>query len=491
MNEDDKGTYGHVLKYTGVFGGVQGLNVLVSLVRNKFVALLLGPSGMGLVTLFNTTVAFVSQSTHFGISTSAVRQLSEYDDDRHPQVIHFVKVVRAWSLLTALLGMLVCIAIGPFLSSTTFAWGNHTLHFILLSPAVAMLAVTGGETAILKGRRQLKSLAMVQVGSVLAALFMSVPVYYFFGETGIVPVIVLMAFVTMVLTVRQSWRLYPLELRGAKGVLGEGMEMVRLGVAFTLAGIIGSGAEMLIRSWLNVTADLDVLGLYNAGYMITITYAGMVFSAMETDYFPRLSAVNTDVEATNETVNKQMEVSLLIAAPMLVGLIVFLPVLIPLFFSSKFVPVVAMTQVAVLAMFFKAITLPAAYITLARGYSMMFLLLESAYFVVFVLLIIFGFERWGLLGTGIAITLANIFDFVMIHAVARWRYGYKISPAVMKYSTIHILIGLLAYFTTITVGGYAYWVFGIGLTLVSLLFSLLILRQKTRLWEALMRRFRG
>ena len=491
MNEDDKGTYGHMLKYTGVFGGVQGLNVLVSLVRNKFVALLLGPSGMGLVTLFNTPVAFVSQSTHFGISTSAVRQLSEYDDDRHPQVIHFVKVVRAWSLLTALLGMLVCIAIGPFLSSTTFAWGNHTLHFILLSPAVAMLAVTGGETAILKGRRQLKSLAMVQVGSVLAALFMSVPVYYFFGETGIVPVIVLMAFVTMVLTVRQSWRLYPLELRGAKGVLGEGMEMVRLGVAFTLAGIIGSGAEMLIRSWLNVTADLDVLGLYNAGYMITITYAGMVFSAMETDYFPRLSAVNADVEATNETVNKQMEVSLLIAAPMLVGLIVFLPVLIPLFFSSKFVPVVAMTQVAVLAMFFKAITLPAAYITLARGYSVMFLLLESAYFVVFVLLIIFGFERWGLLGTGIAITLANIFDFVMIHAVARWRYGYKISPAVMKYSTIHILIGLLAYFTTITVGGYAYWVFGIGLTLVSLLFSLLILRQKTRLWEALMRRFRG
>ena len=133
MNESDKGAYGHVLKYTGVFGGVQGLNVMVSLVRNKFVALLLGPSGMGLVTLFNTTVSFISQSTHFGISTSAVRQLSEFPDDSHPQVVHFVKVVRAWSLLTALLGMLVCIAIGPFLSSTTFAWGDHSLHFILLA----------------------------------------------------------------------------------------------------------------------------------------------------------------------------------------------------------------------------------------------------------------------------------------------------------------------------------------------------------------------
>ena len=266
--------------------------------------------------------------------------------------------------------------------------------------------------------------------------------------------------------------------------------MVRLGVAFTVAGIVGSGAEMFIRSWLNVTGDLGELGLYNAGYMITVTYASMVFSAMESDYFPRLSAVSHDVDATNETVNKQMEVSLLISSPMLVGLIIFLPVLIPLLFSSEFLPVIAMTQVAVLAMFFKSVTLPAAYITLARGYSGMYLFLESAYFVVFVMLIIFGYRQWGLFGTGVAITLANVFDFLMIHAVARFRYGYKISSTVMRYSAIHILIGLLAFFTTITVDGYVYWVFGIGLTLVSLLFSLLILHQKTRLWEALLRRLR-
>ena len=456
MTDGQNNGYHHILKYTSIFGGVQGLNVVVSLVRNKFVALILGPSGMGLVSLFNTTVNFVSQSTTLGIATSAVRHLSEFpENDYHPQIVHFVKVVRA------------------------------------LAPAVCMLAITGGETAILKGRRRLRSLAFVQVGAVLAALLISVPVYYFFGEAGIVPVIVAMTFVTMLLTINSSYRLYPLMLRGTKGILGEGMEMVRLGVAFTLAGIIGSGAEMLIRSWLNVEGDLGMLGLYNAGYMITVTYAGMVFSAMETDYFPRLSAVNTDVAATNETVNKQMEVSILMISPMLVALIIFLPVIIPLLFSDEFLPVIAMTQVATLAMFFKALTLPVAYITLARGYSLMYLFLESAYFVVFVILIIFGYQHWGLLGTGIAITLANVFDYLMINGVARWRYGYKMTSTVMRYSAIHILIGLLAYFTTITVEGYAYWIFGIGLSLVSLLFSLLILHQKTHLWEALTRRFKG
>ena len=96
MSENEKDAYGHVLKYTGIFGGVQGLNILVGLVRNKFVALLLGPSGMGLVSLFNTTVTFVSQSTSFGISMSAIRQLSEFpENDQHLEVLHFVKVVRA------------------------------------------------------------------------------------------------------------------------------------------------------------------------------------------------------------------------------------------------------------------------------------------------------------------------------------------------------------------------------------------------------------
>ena len=489
MSENEKGAYGQVLKYTGIFGGVQGLNVIVSLVRNKLAAILLGPAGMGLVSLFNATVAFISQATGFGISMSAVRHISELTESGdEAQRTYYIKVVRAWSLLAALLGVLVCVAIGPFLSSNTFAWGNHTLHFILLAPAVGMIAVTAGETAILKGTRQLKPLVVVQTFTILATLILTVPAYYFFGQAGIVPVIVLMALVTLLFTVNYSWRLYPLQLSGSKEILGDGMEMIRLGVAFTLAGIVGAGSEMLIRSWLNLQGDLDAVGLYNAGYMITVTYASMVFSAMEADYFPRLSAVNGDVAATNETVNKQTEVTLLIIAPMLVGMIVLLPVLTPLLLSEKFMPIVAMTQVAALAMFFKAITLPAAYITLARGYSLLYLSLETAYFIVFVLLMMYGYRHWGLLGTGIAITAANVFDFFMIHTVAYFRYGYKMSSAVMRYSAIHILIGLLAFFTTITVDGFVYWVFGIGLSLVSLLFSLLILHQKTHLWAALMKR---
>ena len=490
VKEHDE-SYSHVLKYTGVFGGVQGLNVLVSLVRNKFVALLLGPGGMGLASLFNTTVSLISQTTILGLPVSAVKNLSEMvekgDEER---TSHFVNVIRGWSLLTALIGMLVCVVIGPFLSNTTFSWGDHSLHFIFLAPAVGLIAITGGETAILKSHRKLGAIAIVQIISVMASLLISVPIYYFFWQAGIVPVIVLMAFVTMCATLWYSLRLYPLQLSGTRGILGEGMEMVRLGVAFTLAGIIGSGAEMVIRSYLNVTGDLEVLGLYNVGYMLTITYAGMVFSAMETDYYPRLSAVNNDIETTNLTVNRQMEVSLLIISPMLTALIVFLPILIPLLFSSEFIDVVTMAQVSVLAMFFKVLTLPVAYITLARGYSMTYLMLESVYFVVFVVLIVLGYQHLGLLGTGVAITLAHVFDYAMINLYAYKKYGYRVSATVSRYAAVLLTLGFLAYACTILLDGIAYWAVELAIVLVSGLYSLQILRSKTHLWNSLKKKLR-
>lgn len=42
QGERSNNSYDHVLKYTSVFGGVQGLIILIGLVRNKCMALLLG-----------------------------------------------------------------------------------------------------------------------------------------------------------------------------------------------------------------------------------------------------------------------------------------------------------------------------------------------------------------------------------------------------------------------------------------------------------------
>ena len=490
---DNSDNYVHILKYTGIFGGVQGLNIMIGLVRNKIVASLLGPGGMGLVALFNSTVSFISQATNFGLSFSAVRHVSElFDTGDEERIAHFVKVVRAWSLLTALLGILVCIVAGPLLSNYTFSWGDHTLHFVLLAPAVGLMAITGGETAILKGARQLRPLAMIQLAMVFISLIITIPISYLFGETGVVPVMVLMALAMMLLTLRYSYRLYPLRLSGSRGILGEGMEMVRLGVAFVLAGVLGSGAEMLVRAYLNVQGDLDTLGLYNAGFMLIVTYAGTVFSAMETDYFPRLSGCCHDRVQMTLMVNRQIEVSFLMMAPMLVGLIVFLPLLIPMLFTREFLPVVAMAQVAVFSMYIKAVSLPISYLTLARGDSVAYLCLEAIDDILLVVLMIACYDRWNLFGTGVALTLSYFIDIIIAYVYAYLRYGYRVSTQVLQYLGIQTPLGIAAYLLTFIDQPFLYWSLGIMLCLASTAISLYILHQKTSLWTALKKKlFKG
>lgn len=485
MVEKDKGSYGHVLKYVGIFGGVQGLSILVGLVRNKVVAYFLGPDGMGLVSLFNSTINFISQSTNIGISFSAVRHVSElFDQGDEAKMQHFVKVVRAWSLLTALIGMLVCVLAGP-LMNYTFSWGDHTLHFILLAPAVGLMAVTGGETAILKGCRRLKALALIQVVNIFVALILAAVVFSTFGQAGIVPVIVLMAFVMMLTTIWYSYKLFPPRLRGCHGILGEGMGMVRLGVAFVLAGILGSGAEILIRAFLNKVGDLDVVGFYNAGLMIAVTYSGMVFSAMETDYFPRLSAVGNDRRQMCDMVNRQIEVSLLIASPLLALLIVFMPLVIPLLFTKAFLPVIAMAQVAVLSMYFKAISLPIAYLQLAKANSIGYLMLEGIFDVLMVLFVMVGYHYWGLIGTGVALSMAYLANVLMVYGYAYVKYGYRVSLSVVQLIAIQVPLGIVVYITTWLDNVWVAWGIGIILAFVSMAVSINIVHQKTGLWNAL------
>lgn len=480
-----KQSYTHILKYTGMFGGVQGLNIAITLVRNKFVALLLGPAGMGLVALYSTIVNFFSQATSLGISFSAVRHVSElFDSGDIKQTHHFVKVVRGWTLLTALAGMFLLGVLGPLLGSSVFGWEASALDFILLSPVIAMTAITGGETAILKGARMLKPLATIQVLTMITALIVTVPVYYFFGITGIIPVFLILAFVTMMYTLRSSCKYFPYRLRGVKGILGEGTGMVKLGIAFVLAGVFGSGSELVIRSFLNVEGGLDVVGLYNAGYMLTITYAGMVFSAMDTDYFPRLSAAANDTRAIQIIANRQIEMSLLLVSPMLAALIVLLPIILPLLYSICFAEIIPMGQIAVFSMYFKAVTLSLEYINLAKGNSKDYLMLEIVYDVLVAVFIVYGYRTLGLWGTGLALTLCHLLNLIVVLIYSRVKYNVSLSKDVLTSAAIHLPLGIIAYATTFIQNFWMHWTLSIITVAVSAAISLyIIIYKKTSVWD--------
>lgn len=76
MNTKKKDLYGQIIKYTGIFGSIQGLSILTGVIRNKIMAVMLGTGGMGLMSLLYSVLNFVSQGTNLGLSFSGVRDIA-------------------------------------------------------------------------------------------------------------------------------------------------------------------------------------------------------------------------------------------------------------------------------------------------------------------------------------------------------------------------------------------------------------------------------
>ena len=307
MKENANRQYRQIVKYTGYFGGVQGLNILAALVRNKVVAVLLGPIGLGLISLYNTAVKLIGDTTNLGIPVSAVRYLSECQEEQGR--CRMVATVRLWSLLTAALGAVVCCVLVPFFRLFYFSTEMRFAEFLWLVPVVALTAVTAGELSILKGLQRMREVATQSVVNAMLSLVVTLPLFWLFGNEGILPALVAAAVAASVTVLWFSLRVYPYRLpRSFRQAISAGGGMVRLGVAFVIAGAMGSGVEFAVRAFIANSGTLADVGLYNAGYVVTVTYASIVFMSMETEYFPRLSAVNHDEEACNATVNRQIEV---------------------------------------------------------------------------------------------------------------------------------------------------------------------------------------
>ena len=484
MKNNADNSYKHTLKYTSIFGSVQILNILIGLVRNKLVALILGPAGMGLISLYNSTTTLISNATSFGLSMSGVKTVSQEFNSNvcSTRLRETVKLIRSLSLLFAFFGTLVCILLCNLLSYFTFGDHSHAWEFVALSPMIGIMAITTGEMAILKSVRKLKQIAAISLFNVAAAVVISIPLFYLYGLQGIIPSFLLLAFIQLVFTIRHSYRIFPFRFSFNMRVLSRGGKMLRLGIAFILASLFGSGADFIIRLFINNIGSLDTVGLYNAGYMITMVYGGLVFSAMETDYFPRLSSVpaNEYVERNN-VANRQVEISLLLISPMLTIFIIFLPIIIPLLFSCKFNAILPMVQITVLAMYLRALKLPLAYVPLALGDSRTYLIVEGSYAVILTTLMYFLFSKFSLVGAGYALLATGSIEFFIIYLFCYKKYSYKVSKNVMSLAAIQLPLGIMAYATSQLATGWLYWLIGGFVIAVSLTISIVLLNRKTAL----------
>ena len=445
----EEASYSHVLKYTSLLGGVQVFYILMAIIRNKLTAVLIGVAGVGLADLYARTIELIGNTTNFGLSFSAIPKISQfYDEGVQRMLRRQVRLIRSLALFAALLGVVTGCLAAPWLSLAFQGSYAYTWAFILLSPAIGFSALTCGESAILKGTRQLKTIAAISGLGAFCTLLLTVPIYYLWGIRGVLPVIVLGCAMLFGLHLKATVKLFPYRLIwNVRYLWRKGSPVLRLGLAYISAGILGSGSEMLIRAVM-VKSDggLDSVGLYAAGLTLVVSYARLIFVTMDADYFPRLSATMNHKGQMNKTINSQIDVLVLLMAPFLIVFSLSLPLVLDILYTRSFYPVIPMVICALPYMFFKAVYSPIAYLPLAHGDSKLYFVMEFVYDVFFALVVIMGYTYYGLIGAGCGLALANLLDLVLQPLVYGRVYGFRFQGETLRRCGVQgllLLMGLI------------------------------------------------
>src|SRR5690554_2395620 len=440
---EQKSSYRQIVKATSLFGGVQFFQIVISIIRSKFVAVLLGPAGMGIVGLLTATTGLVAGLTNFGLGTSAVKNISEANvtNDRD-RVTTVITVLRRLVWITGILGALVTLIFSPLLSQFTFGNKEYTLAFVWISITLLLNQLSTGELVLLQGLRRLQQLAKANVYGSLAGLVISIPLYYRFGMEGIVAVIIITAFATLFFTwyFTRDIEMKKQRVSRATTVL-EGKNMLVMGFMISMSGLIALMVAYVIRIFINRTGDVADVGYYTAGFTIINTYVGMVFTAMGTDYYPRLSLVASDNNQCKEHINQQSEIAVLILAPILIGFLVFINWAIILLYSSQFLAITGMVYWATLGIFFKTLSWAIAFVFLAKGASQLFFWNELAGSVTGLVFSILGYHFAGLTGLGISFFIGYLVYFIQVFLIAKIKFGFSFYSSL---STIFLVQFILA-----------------------------------------------
>ena len=472
-------SYGQIIKSSALIGGSSVINIGLGIVRAKAMALMLGPAGIGLLGIYSSIADLARTIAGMGINNSGVRQIAEATGTGDAQrIARTVITLRRVALLLGILGALLLVAFCVPIARLSFKDSQQFSQVAWLGLAVLFGAVSSGQMALVQGMRRIGDLARVNVLGSFYGLLVSLPLVYCYGKAGVVPSLVAAAGLGVVV----SWwysrkiRVPPVAMRLAD-VSHEASELLRLGFVFMASGFMTMAVGYFVRVIVLRRLGEVEAGYYQAAWTLAGLYVGIILQSMAADFFPRLTAVAQDDAETNRLVNEQAEVGMLIGAPGVMATLTFAPLIIELFYSTKFGPAVEILRWICLGMTLRVATWPMGFIPVARGARRVFFWAEVGGNLLQMALAYVGIMQFGLNGTGIGFFASYVIFSALVYAIVRSMSGFR-------WSAINKKIGLL-YSSAITMVFVAWYVLprpamitlGAVLTLASSFYSLKALCQ--------------
>ena len=467
-------SYRQILHASSIIGGANALSFIVGLIRIKIIAVFLGPSGVGLVSLYTSVVSLIGTVSGMGVTSSGVREVAKVLNTNDPiKVATNIIVLRRVSFWTGVLGWLLVALFAQPISILVFSSPEHASSIAILGVILLIGAVSGGQTAMLQGMRKIRDLARINIITMLINTVVTIALYAWLKEQGIIPVLISIALVTLLVS---SWFSQRIKIEQVILSLSQTISGARrlfgLGFALMWSALLVAGLDFVTRSIITHEYGMNAVGIYQAAWALSGTLAGFVLNAMGMDFYPRLTSVIEDNANACRTVNEQTEIGMMLAIPGLLCTLTFAPVTMELFYTRDFLQGAVLLPWFLLGVFGRVVSFPLGYIQLAKGASHWFIATETIFTGLQITLNLMLVPRLGIVGAAYSVGIVYVGYTLVSLWVGRLLIGFKWSKDVKRLLLFSLLLLLIGVGLRILLPGWQGNIAGSALAFIGCILSL-------------------
>ena len=426
-----------------IIGSAQVINIIISIVRMKVLAVLLGPGGVGLLSIYNSLLDMVQQTAGLGMGSSGVREIASSRGDE-ATLSRVRRVLFAAHLLQGTLAMLAVWLLRDGIAIWLFGDAVRATEVGLIGIAILLSLLACAQTALLQGLRKIDDLGRVTVIGAFVGTLAGLAAVWLQGESGLIWFILVQPLAAVLIALHYTRRLP--KPTAARLTLVKTWEvwkpMAKLGAAFMLGGLATAATLLLVRGRISQELGLDAAGHFAAAWGITMTYVGFLLGAMGADYYPRLAEVIHDKVAAVRLMNDQAQLGLAIGGPVLLLLIGLAPWVIALFYSDEFGPAVTLLQWQTVGNVFKIASWALGFSIVASARSKTFLLVQVNFNILFLLMFWPTLASFGIIAAGPAFSIAYILHFALLYLIVHRIFQFRWQRLSLALLAIHASLAI-------------------------------------------------
>jgi PST family polysaccharide transporter len=354
------------------------INIVFSIIKNKVIAVWLGPAGLGRFAILNDFISFTSSMSSLGVSNSGVQAISQASTESGHRVKSvYNSLIRVFTIIS----IIVTIAIIVFAKqiSELLVHNDSLIWFLRVAAIVVVIKIRSlVQSALITGMQRVGLLAKANIYNGIIVTIVSIGLVWFLRDESIPYLVITIALVSWAISYTQTRKVLA-ELPNTKNRIAKAdiKPILLLGVATLWASLLENVVNLVAKSSITKQFHEDHLGYYQVAIGITFQYIGFITASITSDYYPRLVAtVSKGSDEVAKFVNQQIGISISLIMPLLLTMLTFSKLFIVLLFSKKFLPSNELISYSVAGTLLLVVCWPIGYVFLAHRATKTYLVSE-------------------------------------------------------------------------------------------------------------------